>query len=80
MKFYCTKYTDPTGDSQQFPFECFTTKAEALSAKKDWEQRSGEEEVSIGVFNYYEYTADVVRIDIQPNKAGILYALNYYGL
>lgn len=78
MKFYCTKFTDPTGDSyEQFPYECFTTKAKALSAKKDWEQRSGEEEVSIGMFNYYEYTAEIVIINVKPNKAGILYALNY---
>jgi hypothetical protein len=85
MRFYQVHLWSEQDSSEGF--EYFTTKKEALARKREWESREvafdmyrwpGVDEV-FGPFEpdeLIEFTAILKVIDIEPNKRGILDALN----
>ena len=70
MRFYKVDYQSYNDSSHGFDW--FTTKADAEKARYDWEAQGGESDF---VYLKEEY-AIISVINIEPNKAGILDALN----
>ena len=66
MRFYKVDYQSFADSS--CGFDWFTTKADAEKAAYDWEFQDGESSI--------DEWAIISVIDIEPNKAGILKALN----
>lgn len=68
MRFYKVDYQ--SFEDSSCGFDWFTTKADAEKAGHRWEAQGGESSVD-------EY-AIISVINIEPNKAGILNALNFH--
>ena len=67
MRFYSVHHWDHEGDPPSTGFTFFTTKAEALKCKREFDAM------------YDSHEADIEVLDITPNKRGILRALEKYG-
>ena len=68
MKFYKVDYQSFRDSSGGFGW--FTTKVDAEKARHDWEYREGESSI--------DEWANIKVVNIEPNKAGILNALNFH--
>ena len=66
MRFYRVHRWDYAGEPPSGGFEFFTTKAEAIKFKRDFDAKSDKAD------------ADIRALDITPNKRGILTALRMY--